>query len=125
MAFEMAKETEPWIEKHIDSTFVNGVTKLIILGKISHKSTYPYELFKQLKKHHFGPVTDISKSDVYNVLNALESRGLVRSESKLSGAKVQKKYSITPKGAKVAKEAKKILTNHLDDIKKLIAYEFQ
>lgn len=116
---------ETWMEKYIDGTFISGATKLIILGKIKHRSTYPYELYKQLKAHHFSPIRKISKSDVYNTLNALENKGLVRSESRLSGSKVQKKYSITPKGARVAKEAKKILAEHLSDIKRLIAYEFQ
>ncbi len=120
----MRDDEEHW-RRYIDETFVNGVAKLIILGKIRHHSTYPYEIYKQLRKHHFGPVKGISKSGIYNILNSLEKRGLVISESRLSGSKVQKKYSITNDGRRVSREAKIILTNHLNEIKRLINHEFK
>ncbi len=120
----MKDDEEHW-RSYIDETFVNGVAKLIILGKVKHHSTYPYEIYKQLKKHHFGPVNCISKSGVYNILNSLEKNGLVSSEPTLFGSKVQKKYSITNDGKRVSSEAKVILTNHLNEIKKLINHEFK
>ena len=125
MKSEIKKAIETKMKKSVESMLVSGATKLIILGKIKHHSTYPYEIFKQLKTCPFTPVTKTSKSDVYNILNALENRGLVKSEPILSGSKVQKKYSITPEGARITREAKKILISDVKNIKKLIAYEFQ
>jgi|GEM_PF-7039604 DNA-binding PadR family transcriptional regulator len=125
MESKIKKAIRTKVKKSIESILVSGATKLIILGKIKHHSTYPYEIFKQLKTCPFTPVTKTSKSDVYNILNSLESKGLVKSESVLAGSKVQKKYSITPEGARITREAKKILIADVKNIKKLIYYEFQ
>ena len=109
----------------IDRQFISGITKLIILGKIRKTGTHPYEIYKEIKDHPFAPIRGISKSDVYNTIKALETMGLISGKPGLVGSKMQKKYHLTKQGAEVSGRAKKILSAHLNDIKRLIAYEFK
>ena len=113
------------MDNWIDSQFISGITKLIILGKIGKAGTHPYEIYKEIKDHPFAPIRGISKSDVYNTIKALETMGLISGKPGLVGSKVQKKYHLTKEGASVSRRAKKILSAHINDIKKLMAYEFR
>jgi len=121
----MEEGAELEMHKYIDNTFKSGILKFVILNSVSRQSTYPYELYKKLSKVNFGVLHDIQKSEVYNTLNSLEGKGLVKGESHLSGSKVQKEYKITPKGMKVAVRSRKVMAKNIQGIKKLIAYEFE
>lgn len=121
----MNKDIDLDVHKYIDSTFKNGILKFVILNAISKKSAYPYQLYRNLCKVNFGVLTNIKKSEVYNTLNSLESKGFVKGESRLSGSKVQKEYKITAKGSKVAVKARKVMAKNVGNIKRLIEYEFK
>lgn len=121
----MEKEDPLDVHRYIDNTFKSGILKFVVLNSLSRQSTYPYELFKKLKKVNFGVLKDIQKSEIYNTLNSLEAKGLVKGESRLSGSKVQKEYRITSRGMKVALRARKIMVRNVSSIKRLIAYEFE
>ena len=113
------------VHKYVDSTFKSGILKFIVLNALSKRSTYPYELYKRLRKVDFGMLRNVQKSEVYNVLNSLEAKGLVRSATHLIGAKVQKEYSATKEGRRVAVRSRKVMARNMMNVKRLIAYELE
>ncbi len=121
----MEDEIELDVHKYIDNSFKSGILKFVILNAVGRQKTYPYDLYKKLRKVNFGILKDVKKSEIYNTLNSLEAKGLVEGRSRLSGSKVQKEYTVTQEGMKVAARARKVMAKNVGNIKKLIAYEFE
>lgn len=120
----MEKDGELDIHRYVDDAFKSGILKFVILNAVCRKSTYPYDLYKRLKKVNFGILKDINKSEVYNILNSLEGKGLVKGASHLTGSKVQKEYRITKSGYRAAMRSRKVMAKNVSNIKRLIKYEF-
>ena len=113
------------MHRFVDETFKGGILKFATLNMINKHHTYPYKLYKKMKTFHFGVLSHVEKSEVYNALNSLETKGLVKSRIHLKGSKVQKEYSLTPIGKKVLTRSRKAMLANLRNIKKLINYEFE
>ena len=111
-------------DKYLDETMRKGMVSIVLLMHIRKKSNYPYALMKTFKKSHHGILRRMNKSQVYNVLAALERDGFVRSRTRRVGLKEQKFYSITKKGNAVAASFRKIFLRFFEDAKILIRSEF-
>jgi DNA-binding PadR family transcriptional regulator len=102
----------------------NGILNTIILIHIKKKSAYPYALLKHFKKFHHPVLGRIDKNDIYNTLSSLEHKGFVKSKVIFAGAKAQKVYSITLKGAATVNSFRRIFFRFMKDAKGLIESEF-
>ena len=120
---EVQNPLEEGICKHIDSSLRNWMLKFVILNKVSRKEIYPYDLYKKLKETDIPVFKGIKKSEVYNVFNSLESKGLIKGEAKMSGKRMQKEYTITKKGSGVNAMIKKKMKKNIENIKMLVNYD--
>ncbi len=110
--------------KHIDSSFKRGVAKVVILNYLRKQKAHPYAILTALKRIPSPIMKDLSKSDVYNLISSLENDGFITARVMLSGAKAKKVYSVTAKGTKVARGARRVLLGHVIAMKKLLKEEF-
>ncbi|NLV26622.1 MAG: PadR family transcriptional regulator [Methanomicrobiales archaeon] len=76
-----------------------------LLGLLSERPMYPYEIEKNVWEHDMRYWTEISLSSIYKVLEKLEKKLLVDVNLTVTDTnKVKKIYSITDKGTKKLKE---------------------
>jgi DNA-binding PadR family transcriptional regulator len=76
-----------------------------LLGLISEKPMYPYEIEKNVVENDMRYWTEISLSSIYKVLEKLEKKFLVDVNLTVTGTnKVKKIYTVTGKGMKELKE---------------------
>jgi len=111
-------------DKYLDETMRKGMVSIVLLMLIKKKSTYPYAMMKAFKKSHHEMLRRMNKSQVYNILGALERDGFVKSRIKRAGLKEQKVYSTTKKGDAVASSFGKIFLRFFEEAKSLIKSEF-
>ena len=72
-----------------------------LLGLLSEKPKHAYEIKNDIQERDMGYWTEISTSSIYKLLNKLEERGFLVSETKISEKNVvQKVYSLTEQGKK-------------------------
>ena len=72
-----------------------------LLGLLSEKPKHAYEIRNDIKERDMKYWTEISTSSIYKLLNKLEERGFLVSETKISSKNVlQKVYSLTAQGRK-------------------------
>lgn len=110
--------------KHLDGPMRRGIASIIVLHHIGKRSNYPYALLKTFKQSHHPILANMDKSQVYNILNALERDGFVKSRMKRIGGKTQKVYSITPKGEAVVSSFRELFSRFVLEAKGLIKSEF-
>lgn len=85
------------------STISNMETAL--LGLLSEKPMYPYEIEKSVWEHDMRYWTEISLSSIYKVLEKLEKKLLVDVNLEVTETnKVKKIYTLTEKGTKELRE---------------------
>ncbi len=108
----------------IDKKILKGMHTMIVLTHIEKKSTYPYALLKRFRASRHPMLSGISKSELYNILGSLEHQGYVRGKVVLAGSKVQKVYSITPKGDDVAKSFRRVFFSFIRSASKIITGAF-
>lgn len=76
-----------------------------LLGLLSQKPMYPYEIEKTVVEHDMRYWTEISLSSIYKVLEKLEKKFLVDVNLTMTETnKVKKIYTVTDKGMKELKE---------------------
>lgn len=110
---------------YVDETMKKGIVSAIVIHHIKkNKGTYPYALMKEFKKSRHPFLSAMDKSQVYNLLNTLEHDGFVKSKASLVGSKVQKVYSVTPKGSAYASSFMKIFSGFISSAKELVRREF-
>ena len=84
--------------------------EVYVLWLFSKKKMHGYELIKILSgdhpKGHPG-VSKITAASVYPLLSSMTEKRLLSYKKQSTGKRVRKTYSITPKGLKKLKEAKK------------------
>jgi DNA-binding PadR family transcriptional regulator len=88
------------------------VLKVVILSKLKDWN-YPYSIANDMKKgckewHGKGLLSDVTKSDVYNAISALEKQGYITSKTELKSGRVHRYYKSTKKGQEALKKAQKI-----------------
>ena len=88
------------------------VMKVVILSKLKDWN-YPYSIANEMKKtckawHGKGLLSDMTKSDVYNAISALEKQGYITSKTELKSGRMHRYYKSTKKGPEALKNAQKI-----------------
>jgi DNA-binding PadR family transcriptional regulator len=76
-----------------------------ILHHASEEAIYGLWLIEELGEHGYK----ISPGTLYPVLHSMESSGLLKSRDTLHNGKIRKYYSITPKGQRYLRRAKRQL----------------
>lgn len=87
-----------------------------ILGLLSERDRYGYELEKIIEDRHMRNWTEIGFSSIYYVLKRLERKGLVTSDVVQgdAGKPARKTYRVSPEGKKAIKDkVTHLLSNHI------------
>lgn len=83
---------------------VKGTLKTIVLKMLAdNKKMYGYELTQRVKELTKDRI-QITEGALYPTLHALESEGLVKTETEYIGKRVRKYYSLSPSGRSMMKE---------------------
>lgn len=86
------------------SELIKGTLKTIVLKMLaSNKRLYGYEITQRVKELT-GDRIQISEGALYPTLHALESEGLLTTETEYIGKRVRKYYSLSPTGKSAMKE---------------------
>ena len=83
---------------------IKGTFKTIVLKLLAdNKKMYGYEITQKVKELTLGKI-QITEGTLYPTLHALESEGLVTTETEYIGKRVRKYYSLSPSGKTKTKE---------------------
>lgn len=80
-------------------------TEIALLGLISEKPRYPYQIEQEVKYRDMRYWTELSMSSIYKLLKKFESLNLVSLNKTISGEnRIQKQYTITEEGKQLLVE---------------------
>jgi DNA-binding PadR family transcriptional regulator len=104
---------ENFINKDMKSTML----KLRILRRISNSKINSYTLLKELGANkqftkYLGGAGEL-KNEVYNTINGLEKFGYIKSTQKVENSRLKNYYTMTNKGNKTLRSAKRIFRIHV------------
>lgn len=116
-------------EKMLKENFINKdmrgtMLKLRILRRMSKSKTNSYALLKEFVankqfKKYLGKSRDI-KNEVYNTINSLEKFRYIKSIQKTENGRLKNYYTLTDKGNKVLKSARRIFRTHIRELTSLL-----
>ena len=99
---------------------VKGTLKTIVLKLLSdNKKMYGYEITQKVKELT-GDRIQISEGALYPTLHALETEGLLTTETEYIGKRVRKYYSLSPSGSSRAREKLNELQEFLETMQFLL-----
>lgn len=99
---------------------VKGNLKTIVLKLLAtHSRMYGYEITQRVKELS-GDKIQITEGALYPTLHALESNGLLSTETEYIGKRVRKYYSLTPAGKTTAQEKISELTDFIRTMSSLL-----
>lgn len=105
------------------SELIKGTLKTIVLKLLdTNKRMYGYEITQMVKSLTMDKI-QITEGALYPTLHALESEGLVITETEYIGKRVRKYYSLSPDGAKRTEEKVNELADFMNTIKFLLDLE--
>lgn len=83
---------------------IKGTFKTIVLKLLAdNKKMYGYEITQKVKELTLDKI-QITEGTLYPTLHALESEGLVTTETEYIGKRIRKYYSLSPSGKTKTKE---------------------
>ena len=92
------------------SELIKGTLKTIVLKLLAdNKKMYGYEITQRVKELTLDKI-QITEGALYPTLHALESDGLVTTETEFIGKRVRKYYSLSPTGKNKTKD--EYMANH-------------
>lgn len=95
---------------------IKGTLKTIVLKMLAdNKKMYGYEITQHVKEATKDKI-QISEGALYPTLHALESEGLLKTETEYIGKRVRKYYSLSPTGKSKAKEKVNELTDFISTL---------
>lgn len=99
---------------------IKGTLKTIVLKLLADNSKmYGYEITQRVKEMT-GDRIQISEGALYPTLHALETEGLLTTETEYIGKRVRKYYSLSPAGQSRTREKLNELTDFIDTMKFLL-----
>ena len=101
------------------SELIKGTLKTIVLKLIAEKKMYGYEITQKVKEMTLDKI-QITEGALYPTLHALETEGLVTTETEFIGKRVRKYYSISPAGKTKAQEKISELADFMETMKFLL-----
>jgi len=85
--------------KRANPDFLNGVPELLILGLLSRRPMYGYELIQAIRQSSQGTLA-FGEGCVYPILHRLEAGGLLAGRRQMVGGRNRIVYRVTAKGSK-------------------------
>ena len=86
------------------SELIKGTLKTIVLKLLAdNNKMYGYEITQRVKELTMDKI-QITEGALYPTLHALESEGLVTTETEIIGKRVRKYYSLSPSGTTKTQE---------------------
>ncbi|MCL5112368.1 MAG: PadR family transcriptional regulator [Candidatus Marsarchaeota archaeon] len=130
----------PNFHKAVGKDIRRVALRILILYKLAHCRTNYYSLVKDIQKMQLerakahmsagstsawtDRITAASpsaiKSEIYNIVSALEKSEYITAVKRKSGDRTMKYYRITPSGVKILKETQDVLTRTVKDISKIV-----
>ena len=102
------------------SELIKGTLKTIVLKLLAdNKKMYGYEITQKVKELTLEKI-QITEGALYPTLHALESDGLVTTETEFIGKRVRKYYSLSPSGKNKTKEKVSELADFMETMKFLL-----
>lgn len=102
------------------SELIKGTLKTIVLKLLAdNKKMYGYEITQRVKELTFDKI-QITEGALYPTLHALESEGLLTTETEYIGKRVRKYYSLSPSGKSKAKERVSELAEFMETMRFLL-----
>jgi PadR family transcriptional regulator, regulatory protein PadR len=102
------------------SELIKGTLKTIVLKQLEKQGRmYGYEITQKVKDLT-GNRIQVTEGALYPTLHALESDGLVVTETEYIGKRVRKYYSLSPKGKTKIDEKISELTEFMETMKFLL-----
>ena len=102
------------------SELIKGTLKTIILKLLAdNKRMYGYEITQKVKELTSEKI-QITEGALYPTLHALESEGLLTTETEYIGKRVRKYYSLSADGKTKAKEKVSELADFMETMKFLL-----
>jgi DNA-binding PadR family transcriptional regulator len=102
------------------SELLKGTLKTIVLKLLAdNKKMYGYEITQRVKELTLDKI-QITEGALYPTLHALESEGLLTTETEYIGKRVRKYYSLSPTGKSKAKERVSELAEFMETMRFLL-----
>ncbi len=102
------------------SELIKGTLKTIVMKLLAdNKRMYGYEITQKVKELTFDKI-QITEGALYPTLHALESEGLLTTESEFIGKRVRKYYALSPTGKTKTKEKVNELADFMNTMKFLL-----
>lgn len=102
------------------SELIKGTLKTIVLKQLEKQGRmYGYEITQKVKEMT-GSKIQITEGALYPTLHALESDGLVVTETEYIGKRVRKYYTLSPKGKSKIDEKISELADFMETMKFLL-----
>lgn len=102
------------------SELIKGTLKTIVLKMLSdNKKMYGYEMTQKVKELTMDKI-QITEGALYPTLHALESDGLVTTETEYIGKRVRKYYTLSPSGKNKTNEKVSELLDFMNTMKFLL-----
>ena len=102
------------------SELIKGTLKTIVLKLLAdNKRMYGYEITQKVKQLTLDKI-QITEGALYPTLHALESDGLVVTETEYIGKRVRKYYTLSPKGKTTIEEKISELGEFMETMKFLL-----
>lgn len=99
---------------------LKGTLKTIVLKLLAdNKKMYGYEITQRVKELTLDKI-QITEGALYPTLHALESEGLLTTETEYIGKRVRKYYSLSPTGKSKAKERVSELAEFMETMRFLL-----
>ena len=99
---------------------IKGTFKTIVLKLLAdNKKMYGYEITQRVKELTMDKI-QITEGTLYPTLHALESEGLLTTETEYIGKRVRKYYSLSPAGKSKTKEKLKEFSEFVSTMQLLL-----
>ncbi len=99
---------------------IKGTFKTIVLKLLAdNKKMYGYEITQRVKELTLDKI-QITEGTLYPTLHALESEGLLTTETEYIGKRVRKYYSLSPQGKTKTKEKLKEFAEFVSTMQMLL-----
>ena len=100
------------MNQYINKRLFQGFVCLHILHHAELEPIYGSWMIEELAKHGYK----LSPGTLYPILHSLENENLIHSYEEIIGGKIRKYYKVTDEGKSELKQAKKFLTELIDEI---------
>ena len=102
----------------MNNTIIRDVFVAFVRVHLLHHAAkapiFGLEMIEELRRHGYA----LSPGTLYPILHGLEGAGLLRSRTEVVNGKMRKYYSATAKGRRALTEARKKITELVDEVLK-------